>query len=92
MPRPMARSAREKIPPCRRAGLRADARRLGARFAAGLFDDPERPPPLGRRLPDRAGARPLPEARRDEERGEPLAERARDVRGEADVRDAMQGG
>lgn len=26
------------------------------------------------------------------EREEPLAERARDVRGEADVRDAMQGG
>ncbi|NDA50790.1 MAG: hypothetical protein EBY60_10380 [Actinobacteria bacterium] len=28
----------------------------------------------------------------EREREEPLAERARDVRGEADVRDAMQGG
>ena len=35
-----------------------------------------------------------PDVERDVERDreEPLAERARDVRGEADVRDAMQGG
>ena len=42
---------------------------------------------------DERAEREEPEAReeRAEGRGEPLAERARDVRGEADVRDAMAG-
>jgi len=59
------------------------------------------PRPFDRELPGRfvarlaglrVGARRALEPREDErvvEREEPLAERARDVRGEADVRDAM---
>ena len=84
IPRPIPMTARVKIP--------GDADRA-ERFC-GLL-------PVGARFDEVPDARDLLEvfrgARRGErdverEREEPLAERARDERGEADVRDAMQGG
>ena len=70
-------------PAARRVGFLAGARLVDLFLVRPVDPDRGRPDALE---PERAG-------RADERLDrEPLAERARDVRGEADVRDAMRGG
>jgi hypothetical protein len=89
IPRPMAAKDRAKTPrPAERlAGAFRELALRAAGLAAGLLAD---------RFADflAGGPEREPEARegRCEEREEPLAERVRDERGEADVRDAMWAG
>ncbi len=79
--------------PCERAFERDDGRvlprglglELGAGRADRLLREEEE------RDAFRAGARPPERRAGADDREEPLAERARDVRGEADVRDAIAG-
>jgi len=88
-PRPMASTARVMIP-CDFLGGRALLRDFGLEAGRERLRaaEPERVEPrAGARPPERLDARD-PRAGADD-REEPLAERARDVRGEADVRDAM---
>jgi hypothetical protein len=88
MPRPIPENRRPISPPCvarvvdRRADPRVDPRLVER--------DPDRPDRWEDRWEEREVDRDVDRARGREDL-EPLAERARDVRGEADVRDAMLG-